>query len=204
VESQAALIQSADIVAIDGFALVSGESTAKRCPLLRGPGMAVPISAVLWIYFRPVHGWRRAQEHVKDKGICMNGPVILTRTQVSATRGEVARWVASCVAGGGGGGGGEAGQDPGGPGEGMGRVALNLQSANLLRFNKAARETILALLPQASFVFGTEVRAQPSSHGVVCSPAAVLRSVAGVTLPRTDACPDLPHRIRQSSMHWPM
>ena len=35
-----------------------------------------------------------------------------------------------------------------------GRVALNLQAANLLRFNKAARETLVALLPLASFVFG--------------------------------------------------
>ncbi len=35
-----------------------------------------------------------------------------------------------------------------------GRIALNLQSANLLRFNKAARETLIALLPLASFVFG--------------------------------------------------
>jgi adenosine kinase len=35
-----------------------------------------------------------------------------------------------------------------------GRIAVNLQSANLLRFNKAARETLRALLPLASFVFG--------------------------------------------------
>ena len=35
-----------------------------------------------------------------------------------------------------------------------GRVAVNLQSANLLRFNKAARETLIGLLPLASFVFG--------------------------------------------------
>jgi adenosine kinase len=35
-----------------------------------------------------------------------------------------------------------------------GRVAVNLQSANLLRFNKAARETLFELLPLASFVFG--------------------------------------------------
>ena len=35
-----------------------------------------------------------------------------------------------------------------------GRVAVNLQSANLLRFNKAARETLCELLPLASFAFG--------------------------------------------------
>ena len=38
--------------------------------------------------------------------------------------------------------------------ESGGQVALNLQSANLLRFNKAARETLTALLPLASFCFG--------------------------------------------------
>ena len=38
--------------------------------------------------------------------------------------------------------------------EAGGRVAVNLQSANLLRFNEAARETLCALLPLSSFVFG--------------------------------------------------